>query len=1057
VNYSSYFVTGPQFTEAQLQAIEYRAMDACVVAGPGSGKTTVLVERFRRLIEDHQFNVREILAITFTEKAAANMKAKLAEKFTHDPLRLRELEAAWVSTIHGFCARFLKENAIAAGIDPRFVVLDARESDDMQFDCLNSALDTLVAEHREDALALIETLQTPWITGDLKSAYDAIRSAGKTVEDVRAMQSALAAVTAAGAAFQLRRLLNLWPPRVLLTEARRRQHDDLLEWAQTLSNADQLGLREFLTVIKACPLHMGRVADSVKAEMKEYKEGLPRLVASATDTSTAPFRAIIFDVLAHFDTLYNERKRAAGALDFNDLERRSIELLRRDSIIRDRVRNQFRQIMLDEFQDINKQQAELIRLIRSEDVFFAVGDVNQSIYGFRHAQPDIFHHYRKEVEEAQKQSTELLHNFRSRGEILSCVETLLNDAEGIESRELIAGADFAEKQFPSIEVMRAVHEDKDEACLREARWIAHRVLTLRGELQLKRGPADFRHFAVLCRNGDSMTPILKEFDDAKIPYVCGRRQSFLLSREGHDITALLRTMANPRDGVSLGTLLRSVLVGLSDEALLRLRVNGNSVAGGLKTPLTGFAPADSERLERFNANLRRWRSGVQIIPLDVLLSRALSDCGLQWIPGTVKGDNIEAFLHLARTRGGERSLLEFLRELESMEGAVSTESELSDDDQGNCVQVMTAHAAKGLEFPITIIAAMDKGTQRSSAAVTFTAEVGLGIKWKDPFSDDGLKDSWALANSENLKRREKEEMSRLLYVAMTRAEEHLILSYSAGRQKPGGWAKTLDEHFGARVVMNETDPPRLTADERSPKEVPILPRPVVQDQHDTAVNVTSLALFAHCPRKYYIQRYLGWSTGRPARFDSEAAPREEDDGLSASELGSVVHEVLSGKPGEYPTEALALAEVFTRSALGRRAAGAPHVAREWDFIADLDGTLVRGSIDLWFEEDEEIFLVDYKTDAPPVRPEEYAPQLAIYALAIERAFGVKPAKAYLHFLRPDIVAEVPLDPETVKHARNLIAQLRVAQNSLQFDLNEGEHCRQCQYFRSLCPAGTDRV
>ena len=184
---------------------------------------------------------------------------------------------------------------------------------------------------------------------------------------------------------------------------------------------------------------------------------------------------------------------------------------------------------------------------------------------------------------------------------------------------------------------------------------------------------------------------------------------------------------------------------------------------------------------------------------------------------------MEAFLHLARTRGGERSLLEFLRELESMEGAVSTESELSDDDQGNCVQVMTAHAAKGLEFPVTIIAAMDKGTQRSSAAVTFTAEVGIGIKWKDPFSDDGLKDSWALANSENLRRREKEEMSRLLYVAMTRAEEHLILSYSAGRQKPGGWAKSLDEHFGAKVVMHETDPPRLTADERSPQEVPILP------------------------------------------------------------------------------------------------------------------------------------------------------------------------------------------------------------------------------------------
>src|SRR5689334_14088006 len=116
-----------EFTAPQLNAIDYRRLDACVVAGPGSGKTTVLVERYRRLIEDYRFEPNQILAITFTEKAAANMKAKLAQQFAHDPIRLRDLESAWVSTIHGFCARVLKENAIAATVDPRFTILDARE------------------------------------------------------------------------------------------------------------------------------------------------------------------------------------------------------------------------------------------------------------------------------------------------------------------------------------------------------------------------------------------------------------------------------------------------------------------------------------------------------------------------------------------------------------------------------------------------------------------------------------------------------------------------------------------------------------------------------------------------------------------------------------------------------------------------------------------------------------------------------------------------------------------------------------------------------------------
>ena len=128
--------------------------DACVVAGPGSGKTTVLVERCRSLIVDHGFDPAHLLAITFTEKAAANMKAKLTEQFEHDPPRRRELEQAWVSTIHGFCARLLRENAIAAGIDPRFSVLDAREADALQHECIHSALDDLTAgTPRRDARA----------------------------------------------------------------------------------------------------------------------------------------------------------------------------------------------------------------------------------------------------------------------------------------------------------------------------------------------------------------------------------------------------------------------------------------------------------------------------------------------------------------------------------------------------------------------------------------------------------------------------------------------------------------------------------------------------------------------------------------------------------------------------------------------------------------------------------------------------------------------------------------------------------------------------------------
>jgi len=140
------------FTTDQLSAIEYRELDACVVAGPGAGKTTVLVERYRRLVEDRGFQPHEILAITFTEKAAANMKQKLAEQFANRPDLRRELESAWVSTIHGFCMRLLRENAIAARLDPRFAVLSPRESDNLQYECLNAALNELTETRRDETL-----------------------------------------------------------------------------------------------------------------------------------------------------------------------------------------------------------------------------------------------------------------------------------------------------------------------------------------------------------------------------------------------------------------------------------------------------------------------------------------------------------------------------------------------------------------------------------------------------------------------------------------------------------------------------------------------------------------------------------------------------------------------------------------------------------------------------------------------------------------------------------------------------------------------------------------
>ena len=173
------------FTRDQLDAVDIakRHLDTCVVAGPGSGKTTVLVEYFRRLVAEGVDPLR-ILAITFTEKAAGNMRKKLAEEFQNDPEIRGRLERAWVSTVHGFCARLLRENAVFAGVDPEFRIVEGNEAWRMQQESIAAAIDALFQEHPARLRALIRGLSSFEFEEAVLSAYDTMRGAGMRVEDL---------------------------------------------------------------------------------------------------------------------------------------------------------------------------------------------------------------------------------------------------------------------------------------------------------------------------------------------------------------------------------------------------------------------------------------------------------------------------------------------------------------------------------------------------------------------------------------------------------------------------------------------------------------------------------------------------------------------------------------------------------------------------------------------------------------------------------------------------------------------------------------------------------
>ncbi len=1064
------------FTPAQRAAIEVAGtpLDTCVVAGPGSGKTTVLVEHFRRLVEAGA-SPQRILAITFTEKAAANMRAKLAEAC---PEIRAQLERAWVSTVHGFCSRLLKENAVFAAVDPEFAVADANESWRLQQECLAAAIDELFKQQPAAVRALIRGLSAFDFEEALLSAYDAMRSAGKRVEDLAGYGeppgTGMADFGATAAALAVE-------PTTTWSFAQKQHLAEIRESAERIVHA--AGPLDALRALAVFPANLRKSKSGTAAYelVRCLKEQASKLTYSLITELYRHERHTLFEILRRFDQIYRERKQHAGWLDFADLEEFAVRFLDRHPEARTQLRAQFDYILMDEFQDTNPQQARLLELARSPDRFYAVGDVNQSIFGFRHAEPDGFQRYRDEVEAAARRLVRLEDNFRSRPQILSAVEEITAGVPGIEPRTLVAQRKFASPRDVAVEVICARADDAAAALETEARWVAHRAVELLDELP----EFTYKDIALLVRNTEVIPQFALALEEAGIPYVVNRGKGFYDSREVNDLVHLLRAIANPRDEVSLAVVLRSPLVAVSDEALLALRLlaeNLSTALGRLSAETESeFDADDFSALLHFRDRLRRWRLLRESVGFDRLLAGAIDDFGYQLSNGERGAANIDKLLAQARAAAERKSLDQFVAELEILRDSDLREADAPPEDSADAVQILTVHSAKGLEFPIVFVAALQKGVASGPPVVAFSPRVGLGARWRNPADGGDKDDVFQHAFREERKQREEEESNRLLYVAMTRAEHHLALAFSWAGKKIENWAKLVTESLNLPLaescdrVIDYTTPggeprklrllvaghgpellaraPVARAAEPASHAVTWLDAPTVTEQQDTDATVTGLVEFARCPRRYYLGHYLGFD-GRSHRI----AERGEDESLPASELGTQVHQLLAGAAVTNPDdEALRLADNFRNSSLGRRAAKATRVEREFDFLMAVEGLVIRGQVDLWFEDAAELAIVDYKTDAVNLveahrRAQDYALQLRLYGMAVEQLTGRVADGAYLHFLRPNAVVEIDLAPSLIESPSEVVREFQEAQSSLQFPLNEGNHCHACPFFRDLCTA-----
>jgi ATP-dependent exoDNAse (exonuclease V) beta subunit len=1044
-------------SEEQVAAIDAPGV-VFVSAGAGTGKTTVLVERFVKAVCERGLDVDSLLVITYTERAAGELRSRIRARLGElgrDDLA-RALDGAWISTIHGFCLRLLKSHPFAAGIDPRFRVLDESQSRVLQSEAFEAALEEFLSDDEDERSVLLSTYGARALRRMLTGVYETLRAAGRPL------------------------VLELGT-RPSLAE----RIEELREAARCLVDEAEAGETARATAARALELLEERTLPERLLDLTElkargeraatYEETRLGVEQAALDELAARDRDLLQELLGAFERAYRAAKERESALDFEDLQLLARDLLRENAEVRERESWRFRSIMVDEFQDTNRLQCELVDLLAEgaddKEIFF-VGDEFQSIYGFRHADVHVF----RERREHASGVLALTQNYRSRPEVLGAINHLFSAEFGEDFQRLEAAGRFADPAFETpVELLvtdKSSYAGTDVHWRRaEARHIARRVHEL-----IQEGVAPAGEIVLLFAAGTDAEWYEEELRHLGIPTYRATGRGYFGQQQVVDLLSYLRLLHNRYDDEALVTVLASPLVGVSNDALVLLR------RAAPKRPLflpfekglpSELAAHDVQLFRAFHQRFERLARMAPTLSLERLLEAIISEHDYdlaalaQW-DGRRRYANMRKLARLARSyeelRGPDiEGFVRFVREQEAV-GARELEA-VAEEEDGDAVRLLTIHSAKGLEFKVVVVA--DAGRDRAAPSpdeILCLPDGRFGFRVADPATGErrGAFEYEAVREAE--REEEKAERLRLYYVAMTRAIDRLIVSGAIDPEKradaetPIGWvldrleARELEEaehgtvelvRDGARLLVRldryRAEPLSVQESEALGREgqlelfagedVPLLPPPaprlpelatVPQPplHHVRSLSYSALALFGRCSYRYYAERVVGM---RPS--DARGSIPGQS-GLAATEIGDAVHvllehgvvagEVRDPVVARYPaateedlTRIAALVQAWHDSPLARRLAQLERRRPELAFAFEHGGVLLHGRFDVYAENDGRALVVDYKTNRlEELTPEEaleddYALQRLVYALAAFRAGAEEVEVVYVFLERPE--------------------------------------------------------
>lgn len=851
-------------TAAQRQAIEVRGSSVLVSAAAGSGKTRVVTERVLSAIldESEPASIQQFLIITFTKAAATELKSRIGQAISQamrerpGDRRLKEqhllCQQAEIGTIHSFCQRILKENSHFLGIAPDFRVLDEDRAVMMKQSAMDRVMESryekmaeypgfeelvnTVGAGRDDArlvdlaMDVYEKMQShadpaAWAEeqksqyqnaaetdpGDTIWGQELLRQAGEFAGYWVAKWDEILQEMAAdyGAAYEK------WGPplETLRDDLKQFHHATQISWEEAAKAADIKLVTARLTqgISSDFMIEVKKLRELCKQKLQKITEPFSRSGQQLTQElqQMAPTMCALLDLVQDFSEEYQAAKRRASALDFSDLEHYAVRLLETEdgtpSAVAAALSERFREIMIDEYQDVSEVQEHIFRAVsRDSGNLFMVGDVKQSIYRFRLADPQIFlRKYREYIpydraEENEPKRILLQENFRSRREIIdavnhtfrTCMSPAVGEIRYDEDAALHFGADYYEGEVPApqltvIDSDDGEEEDAPDKVRREAQAVADQIRGLMSSgTRAENGtrPLEFGDIAILLRSANAIGKTYQEvLEENGIPASAGGGGTFFRTMEISTILSLLKVIDNPHQDIPLIAVLNSPLFGVAPDELTLLRSRQQEGEGCFEAVVKHAETIPA--CGRFLNLLDKYRLLAPDIGLSALLWMIYDDTDAvatygAMIGGESRRENLLLLMDYTRKfeETGYHGVHRFLLWLKTQEERGVVPGGLP--QESSTVQIMSIHKSKGLEFPVVFLSDTGRRFNKNDSRETVLVhpQLGLGPKMVDLAQRIAYPTMARLAIRNRLEQETLSEEMRLLYVALTRAKERLFIT-----------------------------------------------------------------------------------------------------------------------------------------------------------------------------------------------------------------------------------------------------------------------------------------